>query len=363
LAKIVHVECPVCRAPIGLSELSRIVFCTHCDTKLVVDGHHFVSEYYLEPKLDKVAARRALQRALTGDHMPEGLLKNSRLHSARLHFVPYNKLSARRLGTVLLKNLPDKTPGVRSGPKTETRVVMTDIHRNEPAVNLPDWALDQAALCNPSDDLLSALVPTTRSELAHKGKISAPTITAEHILASLEASSMASAFEDYTEFMEKRIRRVFYPIWRIRYRYKNRLYWATLDGVTGNIMALRAPQDDRQRLKWMLGSSMVVSFVVGKLLRLILLSIAHGSLGAVVAFLGVAPVLLGVFFFFGGCFSVAVLVVAWEQFRYPGELVMTGGNVDVVKLKPPGENRVLIWLWKAIEQMEKVTSSNRGRLR
>jgi hypothetical protein len=174
---------------------------------------------------------------------------------------------------------------------------------------------------------------------------------------------MASAFEDKTQFMEKRIRRVFYPIWRIRYRYKNRLYWATLDGVTGRIMALRAPQDDRQRLKWLLGSSVVVSFVVGKLLRLILLSIAHGGLGAVFALLGIAPVLLGVFFFFGVCFSVAVLVVAWEQFRYPGELVITGGNVEVVKLKPPGENRALIWLWRAIEQMEKVTSSRRSRWR
>jgi hypothetical protein len=363
LAKIVHVECPVCRAPIGLSELSRVVFCTHCDTKLVVDGHHFVSEHYLEPKIDKVAARRALQRALTGDHMPEGLLKNSRLHSARLHFVPYNDLSARRLGTVLLKKLPDKTPGVRSGQKTETRIIMTDIHKTEPAVALSDWALDQSALCTASDDVVGDLMPATRSELAHKGRISASTIKPEHILTALEASAMAATFEDKTQFMEKRIRRVFYPIWRIRYRYKNRLYWATLDGVTGRIMSLRAPQDDRQRLKWLLGSSMVISFVFGKLLRLILLSIAHGGPSAVAAFLGIAPVVFGVFFFFGICISVAVLVVAWEQFRYPGELIITGGNVEVVKLKPPDENRVLIWLWKAIEQLEKITSSSRSRWR
>ncbi|MCP4198629.1 MAG: hypothetical protein GY762_15900 [Proteobacteria bacterium] len=363
MANIVHVECPVCRAPIGLSELSRVVSCVHCDTKLVVDGHHFVSEYYLEPKLDKVAARRALQRALTGDHMPEGLLKNSRLHSARLHFVPYNDLSARRLGTVMLKNLPNKSPGSGAGTKTETRVIMTDIHKTEPAVSLSDWALDHAGLYNPTDDLLSGLMPATRSELAHKGRISVPTVKPDHILASLEASSMAATFEDKTRFTEKRIRRIFYPVWRIRYRYQNRLYWATLDGVTGRIMGLRAPQDDRQRLKWLLGSSMMVSLVVGKLLRLILLAVAHGSLGAVLAVLGIAPVLLSVFFFFGAFFSVAMLVVAWEQFRYPGELVIAGESVEIVKLKPPGENRVLGLFLKAIEQAEKITSYNRGRRR
>jgi hypothetical protein len=362
LANIVHVECPVCRAPVGLSELNRVVFCAHCDTKLVVVGHHFISETYLESKLDNVAARRTVQRALTGDHMPEGLLKNSRLHSARLHFVPYHELSARRLGTVLLRDLPNKTPGIRSGPKTETRVIMTDVHRIEPAVPPGNWALDQAALCSPSDDLLSNLLPVTRSELARKGRISPPAIPPDDILTALESSTMASAFEDKTEFVEKRIRRIFYPVWRVRYRYKKRLYWATLDGVTGQIMELRAPQDDRQRLKWMFGSSMIISFVVGKLLRLILLAIAHGGLSAVFAFLGVAPLLLAVFFFFGVCFSVAVLVVAWEQFRYPGELVITGDKVEVIKLKPPGENRVLIWLWKAVEQLEKMTSRGRRRL-
>ena len=187
MAQVVHVECPVCRAPIGLLELSRVVVCSHCESKLVVDGHSFVPEYYLEPRLDSVAARRALQRALMDDNMPDGLLRNSRLHSARLHFVPYNELTARRLGTVVLKKMAAGGSAARSETKTDTRVIMTDIQRTEPAVTLPDWALDQAAICN-SSDAPGALLPATRSELAHRGRISAPTVSPEQLLASLESS-------------------------------------------------------------------------------------------------------------------------------------------------------------------------------
>jgi hypothetical protein len=39
------------------------------------------------------------------------------------------------------------------------------------------------------------------------------------------------------------LRVIFYPIWVVRYSYKERVYFATVDGITGNAMSGRAPSN------------------------------------------------------------------------------------------------------------------------
>ena len=367
MSSVSHVECPICGAPIGISDLSRIVRCAHCDGQLLVDGHDFVGEYYREPKLDRTAARRKVQRALSRKEMPGGLLRQSRLDSARLYFVPYNEVFARRVGKVVMRSAKKVLGDKGLSRPTNTRVVVSDVKSITPAVSLPDFGLSHAGLksqegpLSQEGSLLCELLPTTRNTLAKKGRIYHPTIPPDRVLEELDSSGMSATLETDTEYIERRYRRIFYPVWRIRYRYRKRFYWATIDGVSGATMTLRAPENDRQRLKWLLGTAIFTALVLGKGLRVALAFFNEVETGAAIS-LVTHPVVLVVALFALG-FLALLLSAGWEQFRYSGELVLSGDQVEVVKLnKPPGETRVARFIIKLLDGVSHALQSKEKKL-
>ena len=53
---------------------------------------------------------------------------------------------------------------------------------------------------------------------------------------------------------------IFYPIWMARYKYQERMYFATVDGITGKVLSGRAPGDYMWRSLVMTGGMAVGGF-------------------------------------------------------------------------------------------------------
>jgi hypothetical protein len=324
MVEILHVECKACGGAMGLTEVDRLLTCDYCGVRSVVEAGRYVPEYYYAPRHNQVDARRALQGALRNKMLPEGLLKNSRFHSSQLYFIPYHELSARRLGRMTFRDQPsleEKKYGPRPS-KVNTRVIIGDVQSTKPAVHLPGWGIEKSAIEIVGGESSAVLLPFDRKDVARQGKIYQAVRDSEHVLDQLDLGAHTISVEQDLEYAEVRVSRIYYPIWRFRYRYKGRMYRASVDGITGEVIALRAPQDDGQRVIWLLGTAMMVAFFLG-----VLFSVAIVFAKVLGWVLGIASVLLIV--------VAGFVALGWEQFRYPGEVVITGKDVEIVKLNQP----------------------------
>lgn len=368
MARIKHINCPTCGGTLGVGGMERLVKCRYCENWSLVDGPDIVPEYYIKPVLEENDARRVLQKFLTQSAFPDGLLKSSRFHSARLFFVPYYELSARRLGTMVHKQVKSSAPGNKPsyvgsvGSSTamtrsfrsydygekkqaaDTRVVMGDVHRVEPATRLSEWALEESNLASIRTNQEGVLEPMSRRTLEKTGRIYDATRDVDSILNAMTSAHLSSQLEDHTEMAETRVKKIFYPVWRVKYKHQGRLYGATIDGVTGKIMSARAPNDDRLRIFWILISTALVALVAGKAGRLLGSALFFSgsevpATGASSLFFVEFSYVFLVLLLVGVAVGATIIGFGWDKFRYQSEVVVRGSNVRVISINRPETTR------------------------
>ncbi|HUT54270.1 MAG TPA: hypothetical protein VM658_12855 [bacterium] len=362
MARIKHINCPKCGGTLGLSAVDRVVKCRYCGVLSLVGGNDEAPEYYVRPKVKEVDARRKVQGFLRDPEMPAGMIKEARLHSARLYFIPYYELTGRRLGTMqvtefkaagpprrvtqvsesdygqfnyyYVKNIPSNIVQEKT---VDTRVVMSDVVRLEPAVKLDQWGIEESDIGAIRSDPAGLLQPMDRRDMERHGKIYDPGMKPEQMLNYVNTKVETSGLKDDTEIAEVRVKRVYYPVWRVRYRYQGRLYGVSVDGVTAKIMAARAPQDDRFRVYWLLGTTALVSFIVGRLAHALVGSIAFDqeNIGFLIPLMAKGAVVIIPVALVGIGLALAVMGLGWEQYRYPGEIVVTGDKREIEKISKP----------------------------
>jgi len=384
MARILHINCPRCGGTLGMVGTERITKCRFCGTWSLVDAKDVVPEYYVKPLLGEVTARRTVQTLLRDKDMPDGLLSETRFHSAKLYFVPYHEMSGKRLGTMTTSQWKEERTRYSSSfqglgnpygssvvslreeramtprkKEVDTRVVMSDIGRIEPAVRLSEWGLEESDLETLRTEPAGRLRPMDRKLMERQGKVFDPTESSKDYFSMFDTKGFSAYNEDNTEIRETRVKRIYYPVWRIRYRYKGRLFGVTLDGVTGKVMHGRAPQDDKYRVLWMLGTSAIVSLIAGKIGRLLYIAIMDlggrmdastadgiGRIAAIGLTYGL-PITLVML-----AFALFIMGIGWEQFRYQGELVIQGSKRMVEKIGRPPKT----WFEKANSYVLKALS-------
>jgi hypothetical protein len=366
MAKIRHISCPKCGGTLGAAAVERVVGCRYCGTRSLVDAPEPTAEYFIRPAIKEVSARRIVQALLKDRDLAPGLLKNTQFHSARLCFVPFYEMTGRRLGTMKVTEFKEQRGSssfmdqalkrdslglafapfeaqammkdLRLPPKktVDTRIILSDITRTEPAVALATWALEEAEFGEVRSHPAGVLLPMDRKKLERAGRVYDATLAPAQLLAQLTAKPGTAWLEDQTEIAEVRLKRIYYPVWRVRYRYQGRLYGVTIDGVTGKVMGARAPQDDRSRVRWLIGTTAPVAFCAGLILRGVIgaLWLLPGAGRQVGMMIMTVPYLLA-FGCVGLVIALLVLGFGWDQFRYSGELVITGSKRDIEKINRP----------------------------
>jgi len=350
MAGILHVQCPACKGAIGVTEIDRVVTCPYCEARSLVEKGMFVPEYLVEATVDADAARRALRRALKDPRMTAGLLEESRFSSAVLRYVPFHKTAARRVGTLQVQEearRPSLLSGARPGEgrvtvANETRVVFGDVARMEPAVRMSGWELEHAAIMDREREQEMTFLPYDPEDASRGGAAMPATERPDRYLEELKTDSRSATVVDRTSYSQIRVRRIYYPVWRVRYQYKGRGYAATVDGVTGDVIALRAPQDDGSRVKWLIATAMVLSLFFGKSLGFVLHWVVFGAGNGLANYdmTWVMALLLVILLFAVLVFST----MGWHQFRYPGEVVIRGAESDVEKVGGKEDSGAMGWL-------------------
>lgn len=325
MSHVSHISCPACKGAVGFTPSDRIITCSFCEAALLVEADNFIPEYYAVPSFDKEQARRSLQHFLMNSALPDGVLKNSRFKTAVLCYIPYHEVRSKRIGTIetekRLSSYNSSSTRVSLFDSRDTAVVTGDIHRIEPAITVEDLGIDDTFVFEGLKNNSIKLSQFDRVKVARTARIYQPSIDAKKIMMQLNIKGFTAQTSDDTEFVESRIRRIFYPVWRLQYEFSGRVYFAVIDGLNGKTLFAKAPQGDKQRVRWLVAGVSVSGFIFGKLLKAmhftdhltLTLSTGEDKTGAV----GLGVMLI---VFLGILLSIVWFIV-WNQFRYAGDIV------------------------------------------
>ena len=255
---LLHLGCPACGGALCLAEGERITACRYCGGRCLVLVPDAVPRYTVEASVGRDAAVRIALESLQRPDVPAAVRGRTGVDAAGLCYVPFFEATAVRLGTVFVRErvkppapLGEGEQGGRAldrwledpgKEREDTKVVEQDVLRIAPACELPELGVAKVRLA----DLRRAgsPVPISRFDgvaLQSRAVVFAPTTSAERFLE--ETTWRVPSVNDATRYVDTRLKLLYYPVWRVRYRHRGRVYELAVDGVQGTLLRGTAPRD------------------------------------------------------------------------------------------------------------------------
>jgi hypothetical protein len=255
---LLHLGCPACGGALCLAEGERITTCRYCGGRCLVLVPDAVPRYAVEASVGRDAAVRIALQSLQRPDVPAAVRGRTGVEAAGLCYVPFFEATAVRLGTVFMRERVKPPAPLGEGEqggqaldrwladpgkeREDTKVVEQDVLRIAPACELPELGVDKIQLA----DLRRAGSPVPLSPfdgvaLQSRAVVFAPTTSAERFLA--ETTWRVASINDHTRYVDTRVKLLYYPVWRMRYRHRGRVYELAVDGVQGRLLRGTAPRD------------------------------------------------------------------------------------------------------------------------
>ena len=241
----VGLGCPSCGGVIQIAEDSKAVNCQYCNALLWVEGEKGVRTIIFQNRFDGYRAQDIVRVWFKKGLKARDLQKSASVVESYEIYLPFWKLVARAAGWVCgyeERTTVDSRGNTRTERIYKEQMVFRDFERTMIACDTGDIGIrylrntvGEVIPTNPSD------VPTfevTTSSTDAEGKLSE----------FIRDDAVKSANIPYITFQKMHIiprifTLIYYPVWVVRFNYQGRIYFATVDGVTGNVLSGRAPGD------------------------------------------------------------------------------------------------------------------------
>jgi len=314
----VSMNCPNCGGTLSLEEGSRTTTCPYCTMLLEVQGDEGVSKIMLTNKTDRDKAIAAVKGWWKSGFKARDLTAKGEVTECYPIYVPFWKLKARVAGWVCGYNVRQTKNSTEKVPK-ETMVS-----------RYIDW--NQVA-CDPGDIGIEHMSGLEGDAVLHdEGSIPTFEATTSYTdakakgLESVRSEAINSAGVSHQTFVKihvflKNMALVLYPVWMVRYKYSDRMYFATVDGVNGKVLSGRAPGDFMWRSLIMTGGMALGGF--GSMFGLWIAGYIGGN-GSVIGLI-IAAICLGAAYF------------SYQFYRYGAEVTTGDVKGDMKKMPSADE--------------------------
>jgi len=320
--RVEGLQCPNCAGALEIEAGNRVVECPYCETRLLALHEVGVQRYSVQPTIDATAARRVARQWLSsGVRKHSGLKKEARPGETMLVFLPFFRVQADCVGAAL--GTEERQETVRSGNKTRVRTYEVDVERTAersfdrtfPAVNVAEWGIQKVDLRG------DPLVPFDRDALERLGMVFSPTGSEPKVLhAALEqfkrtvdpSAGLKRTRFRFVETVRERLSVIYYPIWVVRYHFRDRSYQVLVDAQDGSLSYGKAPGNDLYRALALVGTQALAIYAATTALQF--------AGDAVIVWLIV------------GALAIAALTWAWRHFRYGGVVIEGSGTEPEVTL-------------------------------
>lgn len=261
----INLSCPSCGGTIKAPEGEKFTRCEYCDAILYLEGDENIFQIMFQNKLQYESAIEAIKRWWKKGFKARDLPKKATITELYPIYVPFWRLSARAAGWVCgYKRVTYKSPHGHLRTKTVylEKMVFRDFNWTHIACDAGDIGVK--TLRNLTGDVvihdegsIPTFEPTTSSTDAFKMGLESI-----HEMA-VESANVPNITYKKIHVIPRTLTLIYYPIWIGRYKYGERTYFATLDGVTGDALAGRAPGDPLYQSGIMTGAAFISGLMIG----------------------------------------------------------------------------------------------------
>lgn len=241
----VGLNCPACGGAISVVEGEDTVPCQYCGSMLFIEGDKGVTTIAFRSKVHNPNAVAAAQAWWARGLKARDLRKVGQVTEVYPIYLPFWRALTRAAGWICgyeERRHTDKNGNVRVERIPKEVMVLQDYTFSEIACDPGDLGI--RTLKNFAGETSFAdfeMIPTFEATTSRDDAVARAKNDA---LSRARASARVPhvTFERL-HVLPKRLSMVYYPVWVVRYKYRDRMYMTTVDGVTGQTMSGRAPGD------------------------------------------------------------------------------------------------------------------------
>ncbi|MDD1771258.1 MAG: hypothetical protein LUO79_09270 [Methanomassiliicoccales archaeon] len=241
----VGLSCPACGGALSIEEGENTINCKYCGSTLFVEGDKGVQTIAFKSHITKENALQVSESWWRKGWKARDLKKTGKIDEVYPIYLPFWSTTVRVVGWVC--GYEERT---RSGPKGQTytervpkeSMVLSDFKYGEIACDPGDLGIK--TLKNSKGERTLAdfdLIPTFETTTSKDDALEDAKVDA--IAWGRENAHVPHITFERIHAFPKSMSIIYYPIWVVRYSYRDRMYVSTVDGVTGEILSGRAPGD------------------------------------------------------------------------------------------------------------------------
>ncbi|HEY9205277.1 MAG TPA: hypothetical protein VIO58_05095 [Candidatus Methanoperedens sp.] len=318
--------CPGCGGAVDLREGINVLKCPYCETSLLVMGDEGGLKYHVRSKIKRDEAKAVTVKWLGGFDKDRNLKNGAEFTEIFLVHLPFWRSTGKVCGWIFGNKIHHETHTDSKGNVTTTtrkepveRIVMQEYLWNRAACDVSEFGVEELD----NSGLMGNLEPFDFQNVEKQGMIFEPTHSRTDAIRESEQWMLEKARKsvDVDEVIFQKLQSigtrlsvVYYPLWILRYRFKERNYQVVVDGIHNKLLYGRAPGSTLYRVGMFIGCLLVGNLLLTTSVRQYL-SAGSGDIFGILALAG-----------------LTLIVFGFVKFRYGGEVVEGG------KSRIKGEN-------------------------
>jgi DNA-directed RNA polymerase subunit RPC12/RpoP len=252
--------CPSCSGVVPVTEGTRIIRCPYCATHSLVQGDRGIQRWQVRRRVDRAGAEAALGGFLTGARKARDLRQQAETREVVLAYLPFWRVDATVAGWLFGR--------VSSGDddtKPAEFAIFERMQWNDAALDVGDMAIHRVAVSR------ADLEPYDGRQLHAEAMVFDPTESATDALEEAreafvyEAERQAKQETTYfrnIKLLSPILTLAYYPVWIVRYAYRQRTYQVVIDGVSGAVVSGTAPGSTAYRAATLVASLAAGTFLL-----------------------------------------------------------------------------------------------------
>ncbi len=319
---IAGLTCPNCGGSLEVSEGERIAKCQFCDAPLLVVGDISLPRFYIPYKVKRLEAFYTARKWFSGWQKASDLRKSGRISDISLVYLPFWRVSYQVIGAIK-GNRVYRDENNRERRVPVERAVSRTYSWEEIAIDPHEFGVQYIPF------LPTQLKPFSAEEMRREGMVFEPMGTETHARGKaklvfrgyiLDEMDIDEITYEKLFYLKEDISLVYYPLWIVRYLYKERAYQVVIDGVENKILYGRAPGNNFSRGLALIGTLFGVTFLMTTVFKDVVPNIFTNMTGEGSFFGALIIIALT---FLGGLW---IIFSGFSKFRYGGEVIEDGGE-------------------------------------
>ncbi|OPY31850.1 MAG: hypothetical protein A4E32_01454 [Methanomassiliicoccales archaeon PtaU1.Bin124] len=303
----IGLNCPACGGSLDMAEGENVVNCKYCSSTLYIEGDAGVTTIAFKNKIQRTVAEQAKDSWFRKGFKARDLPRSAKLLEVYPIYLPFWYSNIRVMGWICgyeERTYSDGKGHTRTERIPKEEMVLQEYRRSEIACDPGDLGIKFLRNMDGESSFEDfEMIPTYEATTSKDDSLDR--MKAQALSDARRAANVPHVTFEKVHVMPRSLSMVYYPVWVVRYSYRDRMYIYTIDGVSGQVISGRAPGDPLFQ-----GLAITIGTSVGGLIAAGGLIIASTGTENSAAF-GIGGVIVGAIITFG----------AYLFFRHGSEII------------------------------------------